>query len=113
MDFDTRAIHVGQAPDPETGAVIVPIYQTSTYAQKAVGEFRYDYARTANPTRDALQECLASLEGARHGLAFASGEVELCSTEPIAGGSEGERVGALTLPLRGESSGRARNSSAT
>ena len=73
MDFDTRAIHVGQAPDPDTGAVIVPIYQTSTYAQKAVGEFRYDYARTANPTRDALQECLASLEGARHGLAFASG----------------------------------------
>jgi cystathionine gamma-synthase len=73
MDFETRAIHVGQAPDPDTGAVIVPIYQTSTYAQKAVGEFRYDYARTANPTRDALQECLASLEGARHGLAFASG----------------------------------------
>jgi cystathionine gamma-synthase len=73
MDFDTRAIHVGQAPDPDTGAVIVPIYQTSTFAQKAVGEFRYDYARTANPTRDALQECLASLEGARHGLAFASG----------------------------------------
>jgi cystathionine gamma-synthase len=73
MDFDTRAIHVGQAPDPDTGAVIVPIYQTSTYAQKAVGDFRYDYARTANPTRDALQECLASLEGARHGLAFASG----------------------------------------
>jgi cystathionine gamma-synthase len=73
MDFDTRAIHVGQAPDPDTGAVIVPIYQTSTYAQKAVGEFRYDYARTANPTRDALHECLASLEGARHGLAFSSG----------------------------------------
>ena len=73
MDFDTRAIHVGQAPDPDTGAVIVPIYQTSTYAQKAVGEFRYDYSRTANPTRDALQECLASLEGARYGLAFASG----------------------------------------
>jgi cystathionine gamma-synthase len=73
MDFDTRAIHVGQAPDPDTGAVIVPIYQTSTFAQRAVGEFRYDYARTANPTRDALQECLASLEGARHGLAFASG----------------------------------------
>jgi cystathionine gamma-synthase len=73
MDFDTRAIHVGQAPDPDTGAVIVPIYQTSTFAQKAVGEFRYDYARTANPTRDALQECLASLEGARHGIAFSSG----------------------------------------
>jgi len=73
MDFETRAIHIGQEPDPDTGAVIVPIYQTSTYAQKAVGEFRYDYSRTANPTRDALQECLASLEGASHGLAFASG----------------------------------------
>jgi cystathionine beta-lyase/cystathionine gamma-synthase len=73
MDFDTRAIHSGQEPDPQTGAVAVPIYQTSTYAQKAVGEFAYDYSRTRNPTRDALQECLASLEGADHGLAFASG----------------------------------------
>jgi len=73
MDFDTRAIHAGQEPDPRTGAVAVPIYQTSTYAQKAVGEYEYDYARTRNPTRDALQECLASLEGADHGLAFASG----------------------------------------
>jgi cystathionine gamma-synthase len=73
MDFDTRAIHAGQEPDPATGAVAVPIYQTSTYAQKAVGEFRYDYSRTRNPTRDALQECLASLEGAGHGFAFASG----------------------------------------
>jgi cystathionine gamma-synthase len=73
MDFDTRAIHAGQEPDPQTGAVAVPIYQTSTYAQKAVGDFRYDYSRTRNPTRDALQECLASLEGAGHGLAFASG----------------------------------------
>lgn len=73
MDFETRAIHIGQEPDPETGAVAVPIYQTSTYAQKAVGDFRYDYARTRNPTRDALQECLASLESARHGFAFGSG----------------------------------------
>ncbi len=73
MDFETRAIHTGQEPDPRTGAVAVPIYQTSTYAQKAVGEYEYDYARTRNPTRDALQECLASLESARHGLAFASG----------------------------------------
>jgi cystathionine gamma-synthase len=73
MDFDTRAIHAGQEPDPRTGAVTVPIYQTSTYAQKAVGEFTYDYSRTRNPTRDALQDCLASLEGARHGFAFASG----------------------------------------
>jgi cystathionine gamma-synthase len=73
MDFETRAIHTGQEPDPETGAVAVPIYQTSTYAQKAVGDFRFDYARTRNPTRDALQECLASLESARHGFAFGSG----------------------------------------
>jgi cystathionine gamma-synthase len=73
MDFQTRAIHIGQEPDPETGAVAVPIYQTSTYAQKAVGDFSYDYARTRNPTRDALQECLASLESARHGFAFGSG----------------------------------------
>ena len=73
MDFETRAIHTGQEPDPETGAVAVPIYQTSTYAQKAVGDFRYDYSRTRNPTRDALQECLASLESARYGFAFGSG----------------------------------------
>jgi cystathionine gamma-synthase len=73
VDFETRAIHVGQEPDPVTGAVTVPIYQTSTYAQRAVGEFRYDYSRTANPTRDALQDCVASLESARHGVAFASG----------------------------------------
>ena len=73
MDFETRAIHTGQQPDPRTGAVAVPIYQTSTYAQQAVGEYEYDYSRTRNPTRDALEECLASLEGAAHGLAFASG----------------------------------------
>jgi cystathionine gamma-synthase len=74
MDFETRAIHVGQEPDPATGAVVVPIYQTSTYAQPAAGEHRgYDYSRTANPTRSALEACLASLEGAAHGLAFSSG----------------------------------------
>jgi cystathionine gamma-synthase len=74
MDFETRAIHVGQEPDPATGAVITPIYQTSTYAQEAVGVHKgYDYARTANPTRSALEQCLASLEGAAHGLAFSSG----------------------------------------
>lgn len=72
--FDTRAIHVGQAPDPSTGAVTVPIFQTSTFAQSGVGKHQgYEYARTGNPTRTALQECLASLEEARHGLAFASG----------------------------------------
>jgi cystathionine gamma-synthase len=73
-DFETRAIHAGQDPDPGTGAVVVPIYQTSTYAQDAVGEHRgYEYSRSGNPTRTALETCLADLEGARHGLAFASG----------------------------------------
>ena len=74
MDFETRAIHAGQEPDPATGAVTTPIYQTSTFVQEAVGEHKgYDYARVANPTRTALQECLASLENAEHGIAFASG----------------------------------------
>ena len=73
--FATRAIHAGQPPDPTTGAVSVPIYQTSTFAQHAIGETYggYEYARTHNPTRRALEECIASLEGGRHGLAFASG----------------------------------------
>jgi cystathionine gamma-synthase len=74
MDFETRAIHEGQEPDPATGAVVVPIYQTSTYVQEAVGRHKgYDYSRVANPTRTALQLCLASLEGAEHGVAFSSG----------------------------------------
>jgi cystathionine gamma-synthase len=74
MDFETRAIHEGQEPDPATGAVVVPIYQTSTFAQEAVGQHKgYDYSRVANPTRTALQICLASLESAEHGVAFASG----------------------------------------
>src|SRR6188472_305500 len=74
MDFETRAIHVGQEPDPATGAVTTPIYQTSTYAQEAVGVHKgYDYARVGNPTRTALEECLASLENADYGLAFSSG----------------------------------------
>jgi cystathionine gamma-synthase len=73
--FDTLAIHAGQEPDPRTGAVVPPIYQTSTYAQEAVGAPRlgYEYSRSGNPTRDSLQECLAALEGGRRGLAFASG----------------------------------------
>jgi cystathionine beta-lyase/cystathionine gamma-synthase len=74
MDFETRAIHEGQEPDPATGAVTVPIYQTSTYVQEAVGVHKgYDYARVANPTRTALQLCLASLENAEFGVAFSSG----------------------------------------
>jgi cystathionine gamma-synthase len=73
--FDTLAIHAGQDPDPRTGAVVPPIYQTSTYAQDAVGSPRlgYEYSRSGNPTRDALQQCLSALEGGRRGLAFASG----------------------------------------
>jgi cystathionine gamma-synthase len=74
MDFETRAIHAGQDPDPATGAIITPIYQTSTFVQEAVGVHKgYDYARVANPTRSALQVALASLENAKHGVAFSSG----------------------------------------
>jgi cystathionine beta-lyase/cystathionine gamma-synthase len=74
MDFETRAIHAGQEPDPATGAVTTPIYQTSTFVQDAVGEHKgYDYARVANPTRTVLQQALASLESADHGIAFSSG----------------------------------------
>jgi len=72
--FSTRAIHAGQEPDPITGAVVVPIYQTSTYAQEALGKHKgYEYARTHNATRFALERNLAALEGGRHGLCFASG----------------------------------------
>jgi cystathionine gamma-synthase len=73
--FNTRAIHAGQEPDSLTGAVAVPIYQTSTYKQDGVGGLRsgYEYSRSANPTRTALEECLAALEGGARGLAFASG----------------------------------------
>lgn len=74
LQFATRAIHIGQAPEPATGAITVPIYQTSTYAQSAPGVHKgYDYSRTDNPTRTALQVALASLEEARYALAFASG----------------------------------------
>jgi cystathionine gamma-synthase len=73
--FNTRAIHAGQEPDALTGAVAVPIYQTSTYKQDGVGGLRsgYEYSRSANPTRTALEQCLAALEGGTRGLAFASG----------------------------------------
>src|SRR5690349_8846000 len=74
MDFETRAIHEGQEPDPATGAIITPIYQTSTYVQDAVGEHKgFDYSRVANPTRKALETALASLESAEHGVAYSSG----------------------------------------
>ncbi|MGA8892745.1 MAG: cystathionine gamma-synthase [Anaeromyxobacteraceae bacterium] len=79
--FETLAIHAGQRPDPVTGAVMTPVYLTSTYAQSSPGEHKgYEYSRTHNLTRHALQDCLAALEGARHGLAFASG---LAATDAI------------------------------
>jgi cystathionine gamma-lyase len=74
MKFGTKAIHAGQHPDPSTGAVMTPIYQTSTYAQKAPGDNQgYEYSRGTNPTRKALEDCLAALENAQYGLAFSSG----------------------------------------
>src|SRR2546428_4712011 len=74
MEFEAGAIHEGQDPDPATGAIITPIYQTSTYVQEAVGKHKgFEYSRTGNPTRTALQRCIASLEGAAYGLAYASG----------------------------------------
>src|SRR5437588_9031713 len=72
--FSTRAIHAGQPADPATGATVVPIYATSTYTQEAPGVHKgYEYSRTGNPTRHALETCLAALEGGEAGLAFASG----------------------------------------
>ncbi len=72
--FETRAVHVGQEPDPTTGAVVTPITLSTTFAQSSVGEHKgFEYSRSGNPTRAALEACVASLENARHGLAFASG----------------------------------------
>ena len=74
MEFETRAIHEGQDPDAATGAITTPIYQTSTYVQEEVGKHKgYDYSRAGNPTRTALETCLASLESADYGIAFSSG----------------------------------------
>ena len=74
LGFETRAIHVGQDPDTTTGAVVTPISLATTFAQQSVGVHRgYEYSRSGNPTRTALELCVSSLEGAAHGLAFASG----------------------------------------
>nr|WP_241250194.1 cystathionine gamma-synthase [Lujinxingia sediminis] len=74
MGFDTRAIHAGQEPDPSNGAIMTPIFQTSTYVQSSPGHHQgFEYTRTHNPTRNALEDCLASLEKGKHGVAFASG----------------------------------------
>ncbi len=81
LRFGTLAIHAGQSPDPTTGAIMTPVYLTSTYVQESPGVHKgYEYSRTQNPTRHALQDCLAALEGARYGLAFASG---LAATDAI------------------------------
>jgi cystathionine gamma-lyase len=81
LHIDTLAIHAGQSPDPTTGAIMTPVYLTSTYVQDGPGVHKgFEYSRTQNPTRHALQDCLAALEGARHGLAFASG---LAATDAI------------------------------
>ena len=82
MEFETLAIHAGQEPDPNNGAVMTPVYFTSTYMQDGVGKPRqgYEYSRTMNPTRKALQDCLAALEGGNYGLAFASG---LAATDTV------------------------------
>ena len=74
LGFETRAIHAGQAPDESTGAVVTPLYLTSTYVHSKPGEFKgYDYSRAGNPTRAAFETCLANLEGGRFGFSFASG----------------------------------------
>jgi cystathionine beta-lyase/cystathionine gamma-synthase len=89
--FSTRAIHAGQDPEPATGAVIVPIYQTSTFAQEAVGVHKgYDYARSGNPTRTALETALAALDGGRFALAFASGLA--AETTALLALSEGDHI---------------------
>ena len=79
--FGTRCIHAGQQPDPTTGAIMTPVYQTSTYVQESPGVIKedYDYARSANPTRKALEANIASLEGGRHGFMFASGLASLAA----------------------------------
>ncbi len=75
MKFATKAIHAGQEPEPSTGAIIAPIFQTSTYVQAGLGEHKgFEYSRTQNPTRSALEECMAAIEDGRYGLAFASVE---------------------------------------
>src|SRR5919108_57572 len=94
--FSTNAIHAGQEPDPSTGAVIPPVHLTSTFAQDGVGGLRagYEYSRSANPTRTALQECLAALEGGRHAVALGS-DVVLHSTTKYVGGHSDVVGGAL------------------
>jgi cystathionine gamma-lyase len=78
--FETRAIHAGQAPDPTTGAIVTPLYLTSTYTHSSPGVHQgYDYTRSGNPTRRAFEDCVANLEGARFGFAMASGSAGIAT----------------------------------
>src|SRR5476651_2321013 len=80
-DISTRVIHAGQTPDPTTGAIMTPIYATSTYVQKSPGQhLGYEYSRTKNPTRVAYERCIADLESGTHGFAFASGMAAIATT---------------------------------
>src|SRR5262245_54072968 len=84
QDIATRAIHAGQAPDPSTGAIMTPIYATSTYVQESPGKHKgYEYSRTKNPTRFAYEECVANLESGNYGYAFASGMAAIATTLEI------------------------------
>ena len=102
LGFETRAIHAGQEPDPTTGAVVTPISLSTTFAQSAVGVHQgYEYSRPGNPTRTALEACIASLEQADHGLAFASG---LAAEDTVVGiaradGAPGGRICSATTPM--------------
>src|SRR5690348_5721928 len=92
--FSTRAIHAGQGPDPATGATVVPIYATSTFTQESLGQHKgFEYSRSGNPTRSALETCLASLEGGERALAFASGLA--ASTAVLATLRPGDEVAAV------------------
>jgi cystathionine beta-lyase/cystathionine gamma-synthase len=84
QDLATRAIHAGQEPDPTTGAIMTPIYATSTYVQESPGKFKgYEYSRTKNPTRFAYEQCMASLESGKSAYAFASGMAAISTTLEI------------------------------
>ena len=98
--FGTKAIHAGQIPDPTTGAIMTPIYQTSTYVQKSPGVIvgEYDYSRAANPTRTAIEANIAALEGGKHGLCFSSG-VAATSDWSTKTSASGEQTGRDTSQL--------------
>ena len=94
--FETRAIHAGQEPDPTTGAIMTPIYTSSTYVQESPGVHKgYDYSRSVNPTRKALEACIADLEGSTYGFAFASGMSASATVLELL--SSGDHVIALSL----------------